>query len=122
MRNADKRDRRRERAVASLGEHYSQPDSEPFAVSFVNCVRNTVPAAVADLRVSRFQPRSDGVGWFDADAGEFTHGIPKSSQQTEAVNPEKPIAKAASYSECLDLMHRLMAYRHQPIHSDRKSV
>src|SRR5436190_15738170 len=126
MRNADKRDRRRERAVASLGEHYpvpySQPDSEPFAVSFVNCVRNTVPAAVADLRVSRFQPRSDGVGWFDADAGEFTHGIPESSQQTEAVNPEKPIAKAASYSECLDLMHRLMAYRHQPIHSELMKI
>jgi predicted O-methyltransferase YrrM len=126
MRDADKRDRRRERAVASLGEHYpfpySQPDSEPFAVSFVYCVRNTVPVAVADLRISRFQPRSDGVGWFDAHAGEFTHGISKSSQQTEVVNPEKPIAQAASYSECLDLMHRLMAYRHEPIHSELMKI
>src|SRR5437868_4910178 len=124
MRNADKRDRRRERAVASLGEHcpfpYSEPDSEPFAVSFVYCVRNTVP--VADLRISRFQPRSDGVGWFDAHAGEFTHGISKSSQQTEVVNREKPIAKAATYSECLDLMHRLMAYRHEPIHSELMKI
>ena len=124
MRNADKRDRRRERAVASLGEHcpfpYSEPDSEPFAVSFVYCVRNTVP--VADLRISRFQPRSDGVGWFDAHAGEFTHGISKSSQQTEVVNPEKPIAQAASYSECLDLMHGLMAYRHEPIHSQLMKI
>jgi predicted O-methyltransferase YrrM len=33
------------------------------------------------------------------------------------VNPEKPIAKAGSYNESLDLMHRLMAYRHEPIHS-----
>jgi predicted O-methyltransferase YrrM len=33
------------------------------------------------------------------------------------VNPRKPIAQAASYNECLDLMHRLMAYRHEPIHS-----
>ena len=126
MRNADKRDRRRERAVASLGEHcpfpYSEPDSEPFAVSFVYCVRNTIPVALADLRISRFQPPSDGVGWFDAHAGEFTHGISKSSQQTEAVNPEKPIAQAASYSECLDLMHGLMAYRHEPIHSQLMKI
>src|SRR5437762_9536369 len=27
------------------------------------------------------------------------------------------IMRDASYSECLDLMHRLMAYRHEPIHS-----
>jgi predicted O-methyltransferase YrrM len=33
------------------------------------------------------------------------------------VNPEKPIAKAGSYIESLHLMHRLMAYRHEPIHS-----
>ena len=76
MRNAGKRDRRRERAVASLGKHYpfpySQPDSESFSVSFVNCVRNTV--SVADVRISRFQPCSNGVGWFDALAGAFTRG------------------------------------------------
>lgn len=34
------------------------------------------------------------------------------------MNPEKPIAKATSHNECLDLMHRLMAYRHEPIHSE----
>jgi Methyltransferase domain len=33
------------------------------------------------------------------------------------VNPGKPIAQARGYNECLDLMHTLMAYRHEPIHS-----
>jgi hypothetical protein len=63
-----------------VGKHYpfphSQPDSESFAVPFVNCVRNTfsVVVANADVRISRFQPRSNGVGWFDARAGAFTRG------------------------------------------------
>jgi len=126
LRNPGKRDRGRQRAVASLGKHYpfpdSQPDPESFAVSFVNCVGDTFSVAVANLRISRFQPRSNGVGWFDARAGEFTNVIPKSSQQTEAMNPEKPIAKAASYEDCLDLMHRLMAYRHEPIHSELMKI
>ena len=66
MRNAGKRDRRRERAIASLGKHYSfphsQPDSESFAfferdaVSFVDSSGNTFSAAVANLRISRFNP------------------------------------------------------------------
>jgi len=38
------------------------------------------------------------------------------------VNPEKPIAQAASYNECLDLMHRVMAYRHEPIHSELMKI
>ena len=80
MRNAGKRDRRCERAVASLGKHYPFPHSESFAVSFVNCVRNTVSVTGADVRISRFQPRSNGVRCFDARAGAFTRGIPKSSQ------------------------------------------
>src|SRR5712691_7609984 len=87
MRNAGKRDRRCERAIASLGKHYpfphSQPDSEPFFVSFVNCVGNTVSITLADFRVARFQSRGNGVGWFDARSGAFTRGTPKSSQQTE---------------------------------------
>ncbi len=33
------------------------------------------------------------------------------------MNPGKPIAQARRYNECLDLMHTLMAYRHEPIHS-----
>ena len=84
MRNAGERDRRRERAVASLGKHYpfpySQPDSESFAVferdaiSFVDSSGNTLSDAVANLRISRFQPRSNGVGWFDAHANAFTRG------------------------------------------------
>jgi hypothetical protein len=37
------------------------------------------------------------------------------------VNPEKPIAQA-SYNDYLDLMHRLMAYRHEPIHSELMKV
>ena len=126
MRNAGKRDRRRERAVASLGKHYAFPHSHPhlqsFAVSFVNYVRNSVSFTGADVRISHFQPRSNGVGWFDPRSREFTRGIPKSSKQTKAVNPEQPIAKAASYNECLDLMHRLMAYRHEPIHSELMKI
>src|SRR6266581_7291241 len=122
MRNAGKRDRRCERAVASLGKHYPFPHSQPFAVCFVNCVRNTLSVTVADVRISRFQPRSNGVGWFDARAGAFTRGIPKSSQQTEAVNPGKPITQAAGYNDCLDLMHRVMAYRHEPIHSELMKI
>jgi hypothetical protein len=38
------------------------------------------------------------------------------------VNPEKPIAKTANHNECLDLMHRLMAYRHEPIHSELMKI
>jgi predicted O-methyltransferase YrrM len=109
-----------------LGKHYpfphSKPDPESFAVAFVNCVRNTFSFTGADVRISRFQPRSNGVGWFEARAGEFTRGIPKSPQQTKAVNPGRPIAQAASYNDCLDLMHRVMAYRHEPIHSELMKI
>jgi predicted O-methyltransferase YrrM len=126
LRNAGKRDRGRECAVASLGKYnpfpYSQSDAEPVAVSFFNCVGNTFAVTVSDFRISRFQPGSNGIGWFVARAGGFTQDIPKFSQQTEAVNPEKPIANAATNSECLDLMHRLMAYRHQPIHSELMKI
>jgi hypothetical protein len=66
-----------------LGKHYSfphsQPGSESLAVSFVNRVRNTVSFTGADVRVPRFHPRCNGVGWVEARAGEFTGGIPKSS-------------------------------------------
>ena len=90
MRNAGKRDRRRERAITSVGKHYpfphSQPDPESFAVSFFNCVGNTSSFTDADLRISGFQPRRNGISWFHACTGDFTRGIPKSSPQTEAVN------------------------------------
>jgi predicted O-methyltransferase YrrM len=33
-------------------------------------------------------------------------------------NHDPQITQAASYKDCLDLMHRLMAYRHEPIHSE----
>jgi predicted O-methyltransferase YrrM len=128
LRNTGKRNRRRERAVASLGKYYPFAHAESFAVSkrdaasFVNCVGNTVSFTLADVRISRFQPRTNGIGWFDARGGEYTRGIPKSTQKTEAVNPEKPIAQAASYNECLGLMHRLMAYRHEPIHSELMKI
>jgi predicted O-methyltransferase YrrM len=117
LRNAGKRDRRRKCAVASLGKYNPFSYSESVAVSFFNCVGNGFAITFADLRISRFQPRSNGIGWCVAQTGGFTQGIPKSSQQTEAVNPEKPITQPASYNDCLDLMHRLMAYRHEPIHS-----
>ena len=109
-----------------MGKHrpfsHSQPVPESVAVSFVNCVGNTLAGTVSDLRISRFQPCSNRIGWFVDRAGGFTQGIPKSSQQTEAVNPEKLIANAATNSECLDLMHRLMAYRHEPAHSELMKV
>ena len=38
------------------------------------------------------------------------------------MNPGKPITQAASYNECLDLMHRVMAYRHEPIHSELMKI
>ena len=38
------------------------------------------------------------------------------------MNPEKPFAKPASCDECLDLMHRVMAYRHEPIHSELMKI
>src|SRR4029450_7031665 len=44
------------------------------------------------------------------------------SQQAQAVNPEKPIAQASGYRDCLDLMHTLMAYRHEVIHSELMKV
>jgi hypothetical protein len=73
-----------------MGKYYpfphSQPDSESFPVSFVDCVRNTVSVTVANVRISSFQSRSNGVGWFDARAGAFPRGISESSQQTEAMN------------------------------------
>jgi predicted O-methyltransferase YrrM len=109
-----------------LGKHYSVPhsqsDPESFGVSFFNCVGNTFFFTGGDFRISRFQPRCNGVSWFHACAGDFTRGIPKSSPQTEAVNPGKPITQPASYNDCLDLMHRLMAYRHLPIHSELMKI
>jgi len=58
MRNAGKRDRWRERAVASLGKHYpfphSQSDPEPFSVSFANCVGNAASVTGSNVRISGF--------------------------------------------------------------------
>jgi predicted O-methyltransferase YrrM len=110
-----------------LGKHYpfphSQSDPEPFAVCFAKCVGNALSITGADLRISRFELRSNRIGWwFDAGAGKFTQSISKSSQQTETVNPEKPIAQAVRHNACLDLMHRVMAYRHEPIHSELMKI
>jgi predicted O-methyltransferase YrrM len=38
------------------------------------------------------------------------------------VNSGKPIAQAATHKDCLDLMHRLMAYRHEPVHSELMKI
>jgi Methyltransferase domain len=38
------------------------------------------------------------------------------------VNTGKSIAPAPRYGDCLDLMHRLMTYRHEPIHSELMKV
>jgi hypothetical protein len=58
---------------------YSQSDPESVTVFFANCVGNTVSFTVADVRISRFQPRRNGTDWFGARAGEFTRGVAKSS-------------------------------------------
>lgn len=75
-----------------MGKHHpfpdSQSDAESFAISFADCVRNTVSVALADVRIFGFQPRGNGIGWFDARASAFTRGIPKSSQQTKAVKKD----------------------------------
>ena len=65
-----------------MGKHYpfphSKPDPESFAASerdagsFVNSTGNPISFTVADVRISRIQPRSNGVGSFDACAIEFT--------------------------------------------------
>ena len=73
-----------------MGKHcpfpHSKPDAESFPVRFLNRFGNGFSVAGLDLRISRFQPSSTGVGWFEARAGEFSCRIPKSSQQTQAVN------------------------------------
>src|SRR4029077_10370380 len=73
LRSAGERDRRRKRAVASLGKYhsgftYSQPDPESVAfckcdtVFFTNSLAERVCCAVADVCISRRQPSSDRVG------------------------------------------------------------
>jgi hypothetical protein len=52
------------------------------------CIGHAISFTSADIRISRFEPRSDGGGSFHVHAGEFTQSISKSSQQTEALNPE----------------------------------
>jgi predicted O-methyltransferase YrrM len=105
-----------------VGKHYPFANSQRHAESFAISERDAVSFARADVRISRFQPRANGVGWFDALASAFTCRGSKRSQQTQAVNPTKPIAQAASYKECLDLMHSLMAYRHEAIHSELMKI
>ena len=85
MRNAGKRDRGRERAFAPLGKHYSFPYSQSDPVSFAECVGYAISFSGADIRVSCFQPSSNGLGWFHTGAGEFIRAFPESSSQTEAV-------------------------------------
>ena len=70
-----------------MGEHYPVAHSEPksFAVSerdivcFANRFGNTFSVTVGDVRISCCEPCADGLGWFDARAGEFTQSISKSS-------------------------------------------
>jgi hypothetical protein len=32
------------------------------------------------------------------------------------------IMRATGYNDCLDLLHKLMAYRHEPIHSELMKI
>ena len=67
-----------------MGKYYpvanSQADADSFAASFVNSAWNTLFFTVADVRISSVQPRSNGVGSFDACASEFPCGGSKRSQ------------------------------------------
>ena len=103
---------------------HSKPDTESLAISFGNSVGNAryaaSPSPTFAFHVS--SPAATASAGSTARSGEFTRGIPKSSQQTEAVNPGKPITQAASYNESLDLMHRVMVYRHEPIHSELMKI
>jgi len=111
-----------------VGKYYpfadSQPDAESVAVSeqhtfsFVKCVGNTISATGADVCVSSREPRSNGIGWFDSRTDKSTCHKSEPSQQAQAVNIAKPLGQASAYDECLDLMHTLMAYRHEPIHAE----
>ena len=38
------------------------------------------------------------------------------------MNLRKPITQSCAYSDCLDLMHTLMTYRHEPIHSELMKI
>jgi len=97
---------------------HSQPDAESFAVSFVNCVGNTFSVAVANLRISRFNPvETASPGTTVAQSGSPAPSRNPHSKR-KAVNPGKPIAQAGTCNDCLDLMHSVMAYRHEPIHSE----
>lgn len=108
-----------------MGKRYpfphSEPDAECFSFRFFNALGNVFSVTGPDLRFSRLQSSSTGDSWFDR-GGEFPLRIQESSQETETVNAEKPIANAAGQDECLDLMHRLMAYRHEAIHSQLMKV
>jgi predicted O-methyltransferase YrrM len=100
-----------------LGKHYPFPHSQSDCESFANCVRNTISLGRADVRISRFNPGRDRFARHYSRGYAYTLGIPKSSHQTKTVNPDEPIARACSENECLNLMHTLMAYRHEPINS-----
>src|SRR5215471_20195591 len=108
-----------------MGKYYSAfansqsyTATERNAVSFINGISNAVSVAGRDICVQSPQPRCNGIGWFDLRHRAFVCTTPKSSQQTQAVNPRKPITRAPGYNECLHLMHRLMEYRHTSIHSE----
>ena len=90
MRNAHERNRRRERAVASLGKCYSfansQPDAESVADCFVNFVRNTISITAGDICISYWEPSSEFSRQLDAYAEELTRRDAKSHQEAKAVN------------------------------------
>jgi predicted O-methyltransferase YrrM len=112
-----------------MGKYYSsfansQPNAQSYtvvkhdAVSFSSGIGNAFSITSRDVCVRSIQPRCNCVGWLDVRQRAFASGTPKSSQQTQAVNPGQPITRAPGYNECLRLMHTLMEYRHKSIHSE----
>ena len=87
MRNAGERDRRRERAVASLGKHYpfSHSEPEPVAISerdpisFTNRFGNSVSVTVGDVRISFCESYSNAIASFKFGAHSFACGGSKRS-------------------------------------------
>jgi len=101
-----------------LGKHYSVPhsqsDPESFAVSFVNCVGNTVSFTFADIRISPWESHSNAVASFHFDTGSFARGGSKSSQQTQAVNANISDAVATPGNTLLSALSQYRSRRPPP--------
>jgi len=125
MRNAGKEDRRRERAVASLGKHYPfptpspTPSPSPSPSSTASGTPSPSPSPTFAFRVST-PVETASPGTTVAQSVHPRH--PEILTANGSREPWKPIAQAGTCNDCLDLMHSVMAYRHEPIHSELMKI